>query len=280
MRIERIVIAIDASPTSLAALEATAELAARWDAEILGIFVEDTNLLRMATLPFAGEVGSHSGSFRAIDAKDIQRQFHSQADRARQAFDKTVQRLRVKASFEVARGSVKEELLTALHDADLLSLGKGGQSLAAHLGLGSTARAIATAARGSVLMHSHIRHIVGPVAVVYDGSDFGQRALDTAVALTRNSGPSLIALCIAETREMAQELALLADAAASAEGLTAQCRHLTPADASRLVRLARFYGADAMIVPARSPILPDDAVEAVITGFSGPVLVTGGAEET
>jgi nucleotide-binding universal stress UspA family protein len=58
MRIKRIVIAIDASPTSLAALEATAELAARWDAEILGVFVEDTDLLRMATLPFAGEVGS------------------------------------------------------------------------------------------------------------------------------------------------------------------------------------------------------------------------------
>jgi len=84
MRIQRIVIAIDASPTSLAALEATADLAARWDAEILGIFVEDTNLLRMASLPFAGEVGSHSGSFRAINTNDIKRQIKSQAERARQ----------------------------------------------------------------------------------------------------------------------------------------------------------------------------------------------------
>jgi hypothetical protein len=150
-----------------------------------------------------------------------------------------VQRFSTASSFKVARGAVKEELLTALHDADLLILGKGGRSLAAHLGLGSTARAIATAARGTVLMHSHLRRISGPVAVVYDGSGEGEGALSAAIELTR----------------------------------------LLPADASRLVRLSRFYGADAMIVPARSEVLPDTAVEAVITGFSGPVFVAGGTDD-
>jgi nucleotide-binding universal stress UspA family protein len=217
---------------------------------------------------------------RAIDAKDIQRQFHSQAERARKAFESTVQRLRVRSSFEVARGSVKEELLDALRDADLLSLGKGGRSLAARLGLGSNARAIATAARGSVLVHSHIRHIIGPVAVVFDGSDAGHRALATGIELTRGYGPEVIVLCISETRELAQELASLASEVVAADNLKAQCRHLTPADAPRLVRLARFYGADAMVVPAHSPILSDEAIESVITGFSGPVLVTGGTEKS
>jgi len=280
MRILRIVIAIDASPTSLAALEATADLAARWDAEILGIFVEDTNLLRMASLPFAGEVGSHSGSFRAINTNDITRQIKSQAERARQAFDTTARRLGVRSSFKVARGTVQEELLAALRDADLLSLGKGGRSLAARLGLGSTARAIAMAARGSVLMHSHIRKITGPVAAVYDGSSAGVRALGMGIALTRGYGPDLIVLCIAPTREESQELAHRASDLVADEGLTARCRHLTPADAPRLVRLTRFHGGNAIIVPARSPVLPDAAVESVITGFSGPVLVTGGAEES
>jgi nucleotide-binding universal stress UspA family protein len=279
MPIQRIVIAIDASPTSIEALEATADLAARWRAEVLGIYVEDTDLLKAATLPFAGEVGSHSGSFRAINPKDIQRQFRTLADRARREFDRVVQRFSTASSFKVARGAVKEELLTALHDADLLILGKGGRSLAAHLGLGSTARAIATAARGTVLMHSHLRRISGPVAVVYDGSGEGEGALSAAIELTRICGPDLIALCIAETREASQELASTASDTVAAAGLTAHCRHLLPADASRLVRLSRFYGADAMIVPARSEVLPDTAVEAVITGFSGPVFVAGGTDD-
>lgn len=279
MRIKRIVVAIDASPTSLAALEATAELAARWDAEVLGIFVEDTDLLRMATLPFAGEVGSHSGSFRAIDPADIKRQFRSQSERARQAFERTAQRLRIRSSFAVAQGTVKEQLLAALRDADLLSLGKGGRSLAAHLGLGSTARAIASAARGSVLIHSHIRRIKGPVAVVYDGAVGGERGLATALAFTRGNWRGVVVLCVAATKEDARELAEQADRLATEEGLTTECRHLTPADAGRLVRLARLHGADAMIVPAHSPILPDAAIEAVITGFSGPVVVAGGSDD-
>ena len=52
MRFRRIVVAIDGTPTSLAALEATGELASAWGAELVGLFVEDTNLLRMASLPY------------------------------------------------------------------------------------------------------------------------------------------------------------------------------------------------------------------------------------
>jgi len=72
--IRRIAIAVDASPTSIAALEATVELAAVWEAEVLGIFVEDVNLIKAASLPFAGEVGSHSGAFRRIDPDNVRRQ--------------------------------------------------------------------------------------------------------------------------------------------------------------------------------------------------------------
>ena len=83
MEFRRIVVAIDGSPTSIAALEATAELASAWGSEVVGLFIEDTNLLRMASLPFAREVGSHSGAHRAINPDQFEREFRSQADRAR-----------------------------------------------------------------------------------------------------------------------------------------------------------------------------------------------------
>ncbi len=53
MQFRRVVVAVDGSPTSLAAMEATGELASVWGAEMVGLFIEDTNLLRMASLPFA-----------------------------------------------------------------------------------------------------------------------------------------------------------------------------------------------------------------------------------
>ena len=52
----RIVVALDASSHSHAALAAAVALAGRLQAELQGIFVEDVNLLRLAELPFAREV--------------------------------------------------------------------------------------------------------------------------------------------------------------------------------------------------------------------------------
>ncbi len=272
MEIRRIVIAIDASPASQAALKATAELAAVWGAELLGIFVEDVNLLRMASLPFASEVGSHSGKFRRVDPDNLRRQLQSQAERARRDLESAAVSRGVPTSFKVARGRVNDELLAALSQADLLSLGKGGKTLAARLGLGSTARAIASRATGRVLLLSHVSRVAGPIAVVYDGSPSGDRALASARELAHGLNTDLTALCLAETSERARDLAgRVTDIAGDA--LLVSCHHCDVNDVPKLARLARSYGANAMVVPAGGPILPDQTVELIVKTFSGPVLI-------
>ena len=45
------------APGSSVAPEAVARLAKEMQAELLGLFIEDTELLRFAALPFAAEVG-------------------------------------------------------------------------------------------------------------------------------------------------------------------------------------------------------------------------------
>ena len=45
-KVERILVAIDTSPYGRSAMEAAAELAAEFQAELLGLFVEDVSLLR------------------------------------------------------------------------------------------------------------------------------------------------------------------------------------------------------------------------------------------
>ena len=71
--IQRILVALDASPHSQAALDAAATLAARVSAELQGLFIEDVNLLRLAELPFAREVGSFTATHRRLDARDLER---------------------------------------------------------------------------------------------------------------------------------------------------------------------------------------------------------------
>ena len=48
--IRRILVALDSSPASLSAMEQAIELAAGFEAEVIGLFVEDINLVRLAEL--------------------------------------------------------------------------------------------------------------------------------------------------------------------------------------------------------------------------------------
>ncbi len=71
--IRRILVALDASGASLAALDAAARLAATLEAELLGLFVEDEDLLRLAGLPCAREVGFTFTQARRMESADMER---------------------------------------------------------------------------------------------------------------------------------------------------------------------------------------------------------------
>ena len=85
--IRRILVALDASPHSFAALEAAAHLAAHLEAELSGLYVEDENLLRGAELPITRMVGSFSGEVRPVERGDMEQQLNVQAARARRALE-------------------------------------------------------------------------------------------------------------------------------------------------------------------------------------------------
>jgi len=65
--------------------EAAARLARELEAEFLGLFVEDADLVRLASLPFAREVGLASASLLSMDLSGLERQLRAQAARVEQA---------------------------------------------------------------------------------------------------------------------------------------------------------------------------------------------------
>ena len=280
MQFRRVVVAVDGSPTSLAALEATAELASAWGAEVVGLFVEDTNLLRMASLPFAREVGSHSGAHRAINPDQFEREFRSQSDRARNTLWYVAERFRLTASFQVSRGPVTTELLKALGDADMLSMGKGGRSVTASLGLGTNARAVVAAKRGIVLLFSHVASVSGPPAVVYDGSPTGDKALRAASELARTLGTSLRVLCPVEIELGKEEIEEKATKAAADQQTALEFRRILIRNVADLARTVRSSGANVAVVPTTSPVLPLAAIETLLSRFSGPIMLVGDGSDS
>lgn len=151
--LRRIVVALDAALHSHVTLELAAALAARKQLELVGLFIEDVNLLHLASLPFAREVDRSSALDRALDEAQISLSFRSQARQISEALHRVSQELRVSSSFEVRRGHFVAAALAAVSAPDVVFLSRRG---------------VASARRPAARR---------PVWVLYDGSPGAQRAL-------------------------------------------------------------------------------------------------------
>jgi hypothetical protein len=123
VKIRRIVVRVEPAPRSRAMLDASAAVAEKLEAELVGLFVENMNLLHFARFPFAHEVGLSSAMRRSLDVAAMERSLRAAAGEARQLLAAAAGGTALRWSFKVARGVVAAELLAAADDADLVVAG-------------------------------------------------------------------------------------------------------------------------------------------------------------
>jgi nucleotide-binding universal stress UspA family protein len=191
--VRRILVALDASPQSLAALRAASELSVKLEAELLGLFVEDVDLLRLADSPYARELLLPAVIEVPLDRATMERRLKAQAEQARTALAAAANQAKVAWSFRVVRGSVPAEILMAAAECDLLALGKIGWSLVKKPGLGSTALAALRQAVPTLLLSSHPALAQRPV-VIWCGSPASTRGVLVAAELARIGSGELTVL--------------------------------------------------------------------------------------
>jgi nucleotide-binding universal stress UspA family protein len=191
--VERIVVALDASPQSFAALKAAVELAALLEADVEGLFIEDINLLNLCSFPFSREVGSYTAQMRPLENANLERQLRTLAWSIQERMKRVAAQTPVRWSFRVRRGPVVSELLEAARNAALISLGRAGQ--VRRTTLGSTARSLLSQSRRPLLLLGEGAGLAYPLTVLYTGSPAAQRALDLAARLARrHSSPVRVLL--------------------------------------------------------------------------------------
>jgi nucleotide-binding universal stress UspA family protein len=204
--IRRILVALDASTESLGALEAAALIAARLRAELIGLFVEDINLLRLAGLPFAREIGLPSAHAREFNTEDIEQRLRAQAERAQRALARTAGAMQLRWSFHVTRGQVVNELLAAASGTDFVALGSAGHLNAPGTRLGGTARAFLSGDMRPVMVQPHGDGIRGPIAVLIDDREPAEAALTLAVDLAEDTRSELTVVIRSANAETATRL--------------------------------------------------------------------------
>lgn len=197
----RILVALDTSHHSLAALEAAVELAATMKAELEGLYVEDVNLLRAAGSPASREVQYPFVSTAQLDPRRMERQLRAQASQARRALVAACEQRKVRCTFRIVRGEVAHEVVAAAAEADMLILGRVSRPLIRRIRLGSTALAAAVQAPCCVLLLQRDTGIMPPIMVTYDGSHVSRQALRVAARLARKNGGYLAILIVADTSD-------------------------------------------------------------------------------
>ena len=267
---KRIMVALDASPSSMEALEAAAEMAARFQAELHGLFIEDINLLRLATLSFSQEVGHFSGVRRLLESTDVERQLRVQERRIQRVFQEIAERRRVRATFRIIRGSLVRELLAAATGADILlmhgaSWGVGSQRLCPEI------RHILSQATTPVMLVRRSRCVMPPVMVVYDGSDAAQGALLTGATMAEQEGGPLIVL-LADEVERSRLRAQVSDLLRN-EPHPVMYRLLTPSGTERLISRVRRAGCGTLVLPASSELIQDEDLLRLIEEVDVSVLL-------
>jgi nucleotide-binding universal stress UspA family protein len=192
-----ILVALDTSPYSAAALAAAAEVAAALNLELRGIYVEDVNLLHLCGLPFGLEIGSFTANPRRLEQARLEREFRLQAAQLRRTMADIAGRQRVSWSFKVVRGGVTQEVLSAGSSAQMVSIGRVGTTPGKRTG--STAQAVVRNTQRPVIVQAQ-QSLEGPFTVVYMGDPSSDNAMRLAMQLAKQRKTSITVMMLAHVR--------------------------------------------------------------------------------
>lgn len=268
--IRRILVAVDASPHSMAALRAAVELAERFDAELTGVFVEDINLLRLAELPIARQVRVYS-SAQTLDPQHMEQELRAHAKRARQALDQIARPSNLRTSFLVRRGVVSAELMQAALEADLVILGKAGWSRRRRMG--STTRFLVAQSPSSTLILQQGTSLGIVLGVLFDGSEISRKALFTAVRWMKGTNGFLTVVILADEIEGARFQQTQVSKWLRKRGMTASFRWLVGGAGQMLVSLLKSVNFGGLVLPVGMEALPIPAVNELLDEMNIPVLL-------
>lgn len=273
--IRRILVALDASPQSNAALDMAARLAATMQAELAGLFVEDVNLLRMAEAPSAREI-AYPGQAAATSRTSMERTLRARSEQIRGTVAAAAHRAKVPWSFRTVRGQVTAALRSAISEHDMIAIGRIGWSFGRRLRIGSTALELVTSSIPLLLISQGATLGQLRLLVYYDATLPSRNALLFAAQLAAAGAKGLIVLIKAADyeKELAEIRKLL-------KGQTSEvrCERIDLDETESLLRAVKEEGSVLLILAGRQLLNDRKAFETLLRELELPMLLLGNGFE-
>lgn len=248
----RIVVALDTSERGRAAIEAAVRLALSTSAELQGLFIEDEDLVRLASLPFSCEIDMASAVPRRLQAVEVERALRAAAEGAQRAFATALDQVNLHWTFRIVRGTMADAPLAAAGDVDLLVIG--------HRGRGP-----------HVISADSIRPRRGTdkrVVAIYDGSPSSAGVLELAAKLA-DPDPIIVLVLAEHGNEAARQcLAWLNE-----RGIRAEVDQATKPVVGAISDFVRKWPPSVLLINRDSPFVSEAERRSLVDEFDCPLIL-------
>ncbi|GIL00176.1 MAG: hypothetical protein BroJett030_00750 [Alphaproteobacteria bacterium] len=189
----RVIIGQGAITGSGHTVEIAVRLAAIGSASLKGLFVEEAGLLDLADLPFSTAIKRGSAGPRNLSRTELEQAFLLSARRLRQELAERARRLRIAWDFAALRGDIVSALTSECRSGDVVVLAgfSGGVTAADAV---AALRRIPPEAAGVLIAAGQDQRKDGPVVVIDEGGDSGQRIVELGEEIARGLDLSLIVI--------------------------------------------------------------------------------------
>jgi nucleotide-binding universal stress UspA family protein len=285
-RRKRVLVALDAAEDAQRLLEIAAEMAQRMRADLMGLFVEDSDLLGLGDNPLIRTVSSFSGVSGAIRRGVIEQALRRQVAAARIALEQAAQTRRIQASFEVKRGRLAAAL-ESYDETDFILVRRAAPNVQHTPGtqqarISAVTRQVVTAARRPVIVldmrWAATAPAFGRIVTLYDGSPETERALLAAAEIAdRRRGDAINVVPIATSEADADTLARQAQDIVRPLGHEPQIAHHIAPDFDALCAVCALQGerthSGVLVLHANHALLRGDALSRLLGTIDCSVMV-------
>lgn len=248
--VRRLMLALDAGRCCTDDVALAVEVAAIIGAEIEGLFVEDSDLMDLARLPFAREVGGRSGQDRPMERASMEMLMRRRVERTVGEMERAGRQRNLSVSHKTARGKVVQQALLQARGRDVLVLNPRAP-----------------------LPGMSARRTAGPVMVWCEEPDEARSSLEIASELARRLRAEL--LVGASAARYSTERDVRAELSEWLERIPGRVRvrsvQGTPADA--LIEMARTARAAQVVLAGGGSLGTEASIERILEALGSRVIL-------
>lgn len=271
--ISEILVALDSSIHSRAALETAALVAELMQAELSGIFVRERDWKKVSRLPSAQEINEMTGEISAIAEDTVEEQIRELEKEIREHFELISEQNKIQSSWKSVEGKVNEMVLEEARNADLITIGSRGRSYSKRNRLGSTAKALIRESQKPILILQEGFKLGKVVVALYDGSLKSKKSVKLAASLAEKNESDLVIIDLTGNHKTADESMRELGSLTGHADIEADQMIMKNPNIGRLTYLLRKIGSGLLVLPNSSSFVKSKNLEHILESVNCPVLL-------